>query len=168
MYFSDYSSPLGKMYMISDGEKLYALVFDGQKYFDFDQARLKRNDRLEIFNMVKSFLDDYFNGKECHFEDSLLELEGTSFLKEVWQILLSIDYGKIVTYKDIALQMAQSRKIKHMSSQAVGGAVGKNPIAIIVPCHRVLGQNKKLVGYAGGIDKKAALLKIEGILKIDK
>lgn len=168
MYFSDYSSPLGKMYMISDGEKLYALVFDGQKYFDFDQARLKRNDRLEIFNMVKSFLDDYFNGKECHFEDSLLELEGTSFQKEVWQILLSIDYGKIVTYKDIALQMAQSRKIKHMSSQAVGGAVGKNPIAIIVPCHRVLGQNKKLVGYAGGIDKKAALLKIEGILKIDK
>ncbi len=165
MYFSDYSSPLGKMYMISDGEKLYALVFDGQKYFDFDQARLKRNDRLEIFNMVKSFLDDYFNGKECHFEDSLLELEGTSFQKEVWQILLSIDYGKTVTYKDIALQMAQSRKIKHMSSQAVGGAVGKNPIAIIVPCHRVLGQNKKLVGYAGGIDKKAALLKIEGILK---
>lgn len=165
MYFSDYSSPLGKMYMISDGEKLYALVFDGQKYFDFDQARLKRNDRLEIFNMVKSFLDDYFNGKECHFEDSLLELEGTSFQKEVWQILLSIDYGKTVTYKDIALQMAQSRKIKHMSSQAVGGAVGKNPIAIIVPCHRVLGQNKKLVGYAGGIDKKAALLKIEGVLK---
>ena len=165
MYFSDYSSPLGKMYMISDGEKLYALVFDGQKYFDFDQARLKRNDRLEIFNMVKSFLNDYFNGKECHFEDSLLELEGTSFQKEVWQILLSIDYGKTVTYKDIALQMAQSRKIKHMSSQAVGGAVGKNPIAIIVPCHRVLGQNKKLVGYAGGIDKKAALLKIEGILK---
>lgn len=165
MYFSDYSSPLGKMYMISDGEKLYALVFDGQKYFDFDQARLKRNDRLEIFNMVKSFLNDYFNGKECHFEDSLLELEGTSFQKEVWQILLSIDYGKTVTYKDIALQMAQSRKIKHMSSQAVGGAVGKNPIAIIVPCHRVLGQNKKLVGYAGGIDKKAALLKIEGVLK---
>lgn len=165
MYFSDYSSPLGKMYMISDGEKLYALAFDRQKYFDFDQARLKRNDRLEIFNMVKSFLDDYFNGKECHFEDSLLELEGTSFQKEVWQILLSIDYGKTVTYKDIALQMAQSRKIKHMSSQAVGGAVGKNPIAIIVPCHRVLGQNKKLVGYAGGIDKKAALLKIEGILK---
>ena len=115
--------------------------------------------------MVKSFLDDYFNGKECHFEDSLLELEGTSFQKEVWQILLSIDYGKTVTYKDIALQMAQSRKIKHMSSQAVGGAVGKNPIAIIVPCHRVLGQNKKLVGYAGGIDKKAALLKIEGVLK---
>ena len=165
MYFSDYSSPLGKMYMISDGEKLYALVFDGQKYFDFDQARLKRNDRLEIFIMVKSFLDDYFNGKKCHFEDSLLELEGTSFQKEVWQILLSIDYGKTVTYKDIALQMAQSRKIKHMSSQAVGGAVGKNPIAIIVPCHRVLGQNKKLVGYAGGIDKKAALLKIEGVLK---
>lgn len=165
MYFSDYSSPLGKMYMISDGEKLYALVFDGQKYFDFDQARLKRNDRLEIFNMVKYFLDDYFNGKECLFEDSLLELEGTSFQKEVWQILLSIDYGKTVTYKDIALQMAQSRKIKHMSSQAVGGAVGKNPIAIIVPCHRVLGQNKKLVGYAGGIDKKAALLKIEGVLK---
>lgn len=165
MYFSDYSSPLGKMYMISDGEKLYALVFDGQKYFDFDQARLKRNDRLEIFNMVKSFLDDYFNGKECRFDSSLLKLEGTSFQKEVWQILLSIDYGKTVTYKDIALQMAQSRKIKHMSSQAVGGAVGKNPIAIIVPCHRVLGQNKKLVGYAGGIDKKAALLKIEGILK---
>lgn len=165
MYFSDYSSPLGKMYMISDGEKLYALVFDGQKYFDFDQAKLTRNDGLEIFNMVKSFLNDYFNGKECHFEGSLLELEGTSFQKEVWQILLSIDYGKTVTYKDIALQMAQSRKIKHMSSQAVGGAVGKNPIAIIVPCHRVLGQNKKLVGYAGGIDKKAALLKIEGILK---
>lgn len=165
MYFSDYSSPLGKMYMISDGEKLYALAFDRQKYFDFDQARLKRNDHLEIFNMVKSFLNDYFNGKECHFEDSLLELEGTSFQKEVWQILLSIDYGKTVTYKDIALQMAQSRKIKHMSSQAVGGAVGKNPIAIIVPCHRVLGQNKKLVGYAGGIDKKAALLKIEGVLK---
>lgn len=165
MYFSDYSSPLGKMYMISDGEKLYALVFDGQKYFDFDQARLKRNDHLEIFNMVKSFLNDYFCGKECHFDGKLLELEGTSFQKEVWQILLSIDYGKTVTYKDIALQMAQSRKIKHMSSQAVGGAVEKNPIAIIVPCHRVLGQNKKLVGYAGGIDKKAALLKIEGVLK---
>ena len=165
MYFSDYSSPLGKMYMISDGEKLYALVFDGQKYFDFDQARLKRNDRLEIFNMVKSFLDDYFSGKECHFDGKLLKLEGTSFQKEVWQILLSIDYGKTVTYKDIALQMAQSRKIKHMSSQAVGGAVGKNPIAIIVPCHRALGQSKKLVGYAGGIDKKAALLKIEGVLK---
>lgn len=165
MYFSDYSSPLGKMYMISDGEKLYALAFDGQKYFDFDQTRLKRNDRLEIFHKVKSFLNDYFSGKECHFDGNLLELEGTSFQKEVWQILLKIDYGKTITYKDIALQIAQSRKVKHMSSQAVGGAVGKNPIAIIVPCHRVLGQNKKLVGYAGGIDKKAALLKIEGVLK---
>lgn len=164
MYYSNFSSPLGEMYMISDGEKLSTLVFAEQRYFNGDLNKLKRNDNLKIFKKVKAFLNDYFTGKECHFDSNLLAPQGTNFQKEVWDILLKIEYGQTITYKDIAVRLAKSRGLQHMACQAVGNAVGHNPIAIIIPCHRVLGQKGKLVGYAGGIDKKIALLKIEGAL----
>ena len=164
MYYSNFSSPLGEMYMISDGEKLSTLVFAEQRYFNDDLNKLKRNDNLKIFKKVKAFLNDYFTGKDCHFDGNLLAPQGTNFQKEVWDILLKIEYGQTITYKDIAVRLAKSRGLQHMACQAVGNAVGHNPIAIIIPCHRVLGQKGKLVGYAGGIDKKIALLKIEGVL----
>lgn len=161
-YISKYKSPLGDITLASDGEKLTALWFDGQKY---DRKGLSKNPLekdLEIFEMTKKWLDLYFKGENPDFKIPI-SFEGSDFRKEVLEILQEIPYGKTMTYGEIGKILAQKRNKKSMSAQAVGGAVGHNPISIIIPCHRVLGKGGYATGYAGGIDKKLALLKLEGV-----
>ncbi len=159
-YISKYPSPIGNIVLAADEMGLTGLWFEGQKYFARHLAQDHEEKELPIFTKAKEWLDVYFSGKEPSFELPL-HVIGTDFQKEVWEILRVIPYGKTVTYGEIAKLLAQKRGIKQMSAQAVGGAVGKNGISIIVPCHRVVGANGSLTGYAGGIDKKSALLRLE-------
>ena len=161
MFFNDYyNSPIGNITMASDGESLCGLWFDGQKYFASTVKGETEDKTLPVFEQTKKWLDIYFSGNEPDFMPKL-SLNGSEFCKAVWDILLTIPYGSVMTYGEIAKILAKQRGIGKMSAQAVGGAVGHNPISIIVPCHRVVGTNGNLTGYAGGIDKKISLLKIE-------
>lgn len=141
----------------SDGIYLTGLTF-----IQDDDINITTSD-LEIFRETIRWLDIYFSGKIPDFDLKYRLLNETPFRREVWDILNTIPYGKTMTYGDIAKIIAKNRNIKRMSSQAVGGAVGKNPLCIIIPCHRVIGNNNKIVGYAGGIKNKKALLKLENI-----
>lgn len=148
--------------MASDGTALTGLWFNGQKYFAEGLAETAAAKTLPVFDEAVRWLDIYFGGRRPDFTP-LLNLEGTAFRKEVWKLLLQIPYGQTTTYGELAAQLAVSKGLKRMSAQAVGGAVGHNPISIIVPCHRVVGTGGSLTGYAGGLPKKLALLKLEGI-----
>lgn len=161
-YIYHYKSPLGGMTMASDGTSLTGLWFDGQKYFAEGLAETAAAKTLPVFDEAVRWLDIYFGGRRPDFTP-LLNLEGTVFRKEVWKLLLQIPYGQTTTYGELAAQLAALKGLKRMSAQAVGGAVGHNPISIIVPCHRVVGTGGSLTGYAGGLPKKLALLKLEGI-----
>ena len=157
MYYStNYSSPIGEMLIVSDGEAICGVWFYGQKYFP-SCDNLIENDDLAIFIDVKNWFDDYFRGKNSEITFKL-KPSGSEFRLKVWKILTEIPYGETLTYGEIALKLSSS-----MSAQAVGGAVGHNPISILIPCHRVLGVNGKLTGYAGGLDKKMKLLDLENI-----
>ncbi|MBP3791045.1 MAG: methylated-DNA--[protein]-cysteine S-methyltransferase [Methanobrevibacter sp.] len=160
MYYStDYNSPLGEMRIVSDGESLSGIWFLNQKNFlSSIEGELMENGDLTIFEKVINWLDAYFDGKnpEIDFE---LNPEGTEFRKKVWAILSEIPYGETMTYGEIASMISPT-----MSAQAVGGAVGANPISIVIPCHRVLGKNGQLTGYAAGVDKKIELLNLEKII----
>lgn len=154
-----YDSPLGKISFAYDDIGLCGLWFEGQKYY---QNHLNEYDEEEndFRYKVVEWLDSYFLGN--HPEVNVpLHLEGTTFQLNVWNILLTIPYGKTMTYGEIANIIAKERGLKRMSSQAVGSAVGHNPISIIVPCHRVIGSDGSLVGYAGGLERKEALLRLE-------
>ena len=159
-YISHYQSPLGKILLSADDHGLTGLWFEGQKYYALHLDKKCEEKELSLFKEVKKWLDIYFSGKEPDFEVPM-HFKGTDFQKEVWDILCSIPYGKTMTYGEIAKQLAAKRGLGSMSAQAVGGAVGHNRISIIVPCHRVVGTNGSLTGYAGGIDKKIALLTLE-------
>lgn len=159
-YISHYQSPLGKILLSADDLGLTGLWFEGQKYYALHLDKKYEEKELSLFKEVKKWLDIYFSGKEPDFEVPM-HFKGTDFQKEVWDILCSIPYGKTMTYGEIAKQLAAKRGLGSMSAQAVGGAVGHNRISIIVPCHRVVGTNGSLTGYAGGIDKKIALLTLE-------
>ena len=161
-YTCKYNSPIGEINLASDGQNLIGLWLKGQ---NMPTEEMECKEDLEVFIKTRKWLDEYFKGIEPT-QNIPLKLEGTKFRKEVWNILLKIPYGKTITYGDIAKELAKRKGIKKMSAQAIGGAVGHNPISIIVPCHRVIGANGKLTGYAGGIDLKEKLLKIEGILKV--
>lgn len=160
-YTFDYISPLGGIIMASDGQSLTGLWFDGQKYFadNLPEEHIKR--QLPIFMQAAEWLDVYFSGKAPNFTPPL-SMEGISpFRKRVWEIMLGIPFGQVSTYGQIAKRIAVETG-KKVSAQAVGGAVGHNSISLIIPCHRVVGTNGSITGYAGGIDKKLALLKMEG------
>ena len=159
-YTGHYQSPLGNILLAADDTGLTGLWFEGQKYFARCLDREHEEKEISLFKDVKKWLDIYFSGKEPGFPVPL-HFMGTDFQKEVWKILCSIPYGRTVTYGEIAKQIAAGRGIPSMSAQAVGGAVGHNEISIIVPCHRVVGTNGSLTGYAGGIDRKRKLLKME-------
>lgn len=164
MYFSTtYPSPVGMLTLASDGENLAGLWMEGQKYFGetIPEAMVER-DILPVFQTVKGWLDRYFAGERPSSSELPLRPIGGTFRQEVWKLLCDIPYGKVVTYGDIAKEMAAKLGKKTMSSQAVGGAVGHNPISIIIPCHRVVGASGSLTGYSGGIDKKIKLLELEG------
>lgn len=157
-----YISPLGNIVLAADEVGLTGLWFEGQKYFALYLDKDHEEKELPIFTKARQWLDIYFSGREPDFKLPL-HFIGTPFQNEVWEILYSIPYGKTMTYGEIAKLLAERKGIKQMSAQAVGGAVGRNEISVIVPCHRVVGANGSLTGYAGGIDKKIALLKLEKV-----
>ena len=157
-----YDSPLGGITLASDGEALTGLWFDGQIYFADTMSEDSKKEELPIFVQTSHWLDSYFSGKEPDFTPRL-KMNTTPFRKAVWEILLTIPFGKTLTYGDIAKLIAQKRGIAQMSAQAIGGAVGHNSIALIIPCHRVVGSKGNLTGYAGGLDKKVKLLRLEGV-----
>ena len=161
-YIHRYKSPLGYITEASDGEALIGLWFDGQKYFADNLDKNHEEKQLPIFGEVDRWLDIYFSGKMPDFTPPLL-MKTNEFRKAVWKIMLTIPYGQTMTYSDIAKIIAKQKGIARMSSQAVGGAVAHNSISIIIPCHRVVGTNGSLTGYAGGIDKKVKLLQLEKV-----
>ena len=158
-YISHYDSPIGSITLSSDGENLTGLWFDGQKYFGSTLPLITKEKSLPIFGTVKLWLDTYFSGRVPSFTPPLNPY-GTPFRKKVWKILSGIPYGEVITYKDITLKITASEG-RRMSAQAVGGAVGHNPISIIIPCHRVIAVDGSLTGYAGGIERKEWLLDLE-------
>ncbi|MDV0446392.1 Methylated-DNA--protein-cysteine methyltransferase [Methanosarcinaceae archaeon Ag5] len=159
-YINHYASPLGRITIASDGEFLTGLWFDEQKYFGDTLPESYEEKSLPVFEETKRWLDIYFQGIEPDFTPPLLFLT-TPFRQAVCEIMLSIPYGQTMTYGEIADVMAKQKGLSKMSAQAVGGAVGHNSISIIVPCHRVVGTNGSLTGYAGGISKKISLLNLE-------
>lgn len=163
LYTCFYKSPLGGITMASDGTALTGLWFDEQKYFAEGLTETAAAKTLPVFDETVRWLDIYFGGRRPDFTPPLNLEKGTAFRKEVWQLLLQIPYGETTTYGELAAQLAAKHGQKRMSAQAVGGAVGHNPISIIVPCHRVVGTGGSLTGYAGGLAKKLALLKLEEI-----
>ena len=192
-YFCEYTTPenFDDMIMVSDGVSLCSLVFknspDLTKAFKCAAMREKENlseegyavllknvsgsetekrEDLEIFEQTRKWLDIYFGGKNPDFLPSLSPGIRTEFCARVSEIMKEIPYGKTTTYGEIAKRIAEEKGIKRMSAQAVGGAVGLNPVCIIIPCHRVLGAKGKLTGYGGGIKNKIGLLRLEGINNI--
>ena len=162
-YKYTYQTPenFSNMIMNSDGEYLIGLWFEGSRNSSKHIIDCEEKE-LEIFKQTSKWLDIYFSGKNPDFIPKYKINNLTPFRQEVVDIMNSIEYGKVVTYNDISKIIAQKRNIKRMSSQAVGGAVGWNPICIIIPCHRVVGTNGSLTGYGGGIKNKVELLKLEG------
>ena len=156
-----YNSPLGGITFAGEDGALSGLWFDGQKYFAEMLKGGYAEGELPVFSMVRRWLDVYFSGSAPDFTPPLATEDASPFRKMVWQILLSIPFGSTLTYGQIAARI-QGETGKRVSAQAVGGAVGHNPVSIIIPCHRVVGSDGSLTGYAGGIDKKLALLKLEG------
>ncbi|MBP7186971.1 MAG: methylated-DNA--[protein]-cysteine S-methyltransferase [Ruminococcus sp.] len=163
IYTFRYKSPLGSITLASNGDSLTGLWFDGQKYFPHKLISESIESELPIFTQTIKWLDTYFSGKVPDFTPPII-LNTTPFRKAVYDILLTIPYGQTMTYGGIANMIAKQKGIERMSAQAVGGAVGHNPISIIIPCHRVVGTDGSLTGYAGGLDKKIELLKLEKAL----
>ena len=160
LYTMYYPSPLGRMLLAADEEGLVGAWFEGQKYYGsvLEDDILQEKD--DILRRAEQWLDLYFSGTEPDFTPAI-HLTGSDFRKQVWKLLLEIPYGQTRTYGDIAEQIAAENGRKSMSAQAVGGAVGHNPVSIIIPCHRVVGAKGSLTGYAGGLDRKAKLLEWE-------
>lgn len=163
-YKTNYNSSVGKLTLAcDDNENLVGLWLEGQKYFADTVSQMVLKDDLQIFRNSKIWLDRYFRGENPEISELSLAPIGNDFRQRVWQILCEIPYGEVITYGDIAKIIAKENGNGRMSAQAVGGAVGHNPISIIIPCHRVVGSNGSLTGYAGGIETKIKLLKHEGV-----
>lgn len=160
IFIQHYDSPLGAILLAADETGLTGLWFDGQKYFARDLPAERVEQNTPALSEVKRWLDIYFTGKEPDFMPPLHPI-GSAFRRSVWDILLRIPYGQTTTYGEIARQLAEKQGRPRIAAQAVGGAVGHNKISIIIPCHRVVGTNGSLTGYAGGIDKKVKLLEWE-------
>ena len=155
-----YDSPLGRILLAADEIGLTGLWFEGQKYYAAQLPEAHTEQETPILAEAKRWLDIYFTGKEPDFLPPLHPI-GSAFRQAVWEILLQIPYGQTMTYGEIARRMAAQKGLARMSAQAVGSAVGHNEISVIIPCHRVVGTNGSLTGYAGGIDKKMRLLELE-------
>ena len=160
MFESRLHSPLGEVRLRSNGESLTGLWFVGQVNDAKEISDLEIKNDLPIFGQVESWLESYFSGKQTSITIPL-QPKGTSFQQRVWQILQEIPYGETMTYGEIAQRIAKEKGVETFSAQAVGQAVGKNPISILIPCHRVLGKNGALTGYAGGVYRKEKLLQLE-------
>ena len=160
VYTCKYESPIGDILLAADEIGLTGLWFEGQKYFANTLPDERISQETDILTEAKKWLDVYFSGEEPTFTPPL-HPAGSTFRQSVWRILLQIPYGKTTTYGEIARKISRMKNLPHMSAQAVGGAVGHNEISIIIPCHRVVGTNGSLTGYAGSIDRKISLLKLE-------
>jgi methylated-DNA-[protein]-cysteine S-methyltransferase len=163
MHYTTYPSPLGTITLAADGDSLTGLWIEGQKYFESTMSDITLKNDLPVFAAAKNWLVRYFAGAKPDISELPLRPEGGEFRQAVWKILCEIPYGQTVTYGEIAKKMAAKMNREKMSSQAVGGAVGHNLISIVIPCHRVVGSNGSLTGYAGGIDIKIKLLELEGV-----
>ncbi|HJH01021.1 MAG TPA: methylated-DNA--[protein]-cysteine S-methyltransferase [Aerococcus urinaeequi] len=163
-YKSTYESPLGQIVIVSDDETIKGVWFADQKYFasnyDLDTAI---DQETPVISQTKSWLDAYFAGENPTLDPNILDPEVTPYRKEILNALINVPYGQTTSYKELADKVALNTPGKRGSARAAGGAVGHNPISILIPCHRVVATNGALTGYAGGIDRKIALLALEGI-----
>ena len=160
LFVQHYDSPLGGILLAADGIGLRGLWFDGQKYLARDLPAERIGQDTPALAEARRWLDIYFAGSQPDFFPPL-HLTGSLFRQSVWEMLLQIPYGQTTTYGEIAHQLAKKRGLARVSAQAVGGAVGHNEISVIIPCHRVVGTNGSLTGYAGGMDRKVKLLELE-------
>lgn len=165
MYYSTtYPSPIGLLTLAGDGENLVGLWMEGHKYHGvLSSEALTEKDDIPVFTATKKWLDRYFAGEKPSLFELPLAPAGSEFRREVWALLCEIPYGEVTTYGSIAKEIASRKNKERMSGQAVGGAVGHNPISIIIPCHRVVGSSGSLTGYAGGVPTKIKLLELEGV-----
>ncbi len=155
--FLDMSSPVGQLKLVADDHALVAVLWQNEKVNRVILPELIQDDVHPILVSTKQQLDEYFQGQRKVF-DIPLNFQGTSFQKQVWQALIAIPYGETRTYQEIAVQMGNAKAVR-----AVGAANGRNPISIIAPCHRVIGSNGRLVGFAGGLENKHILLQLESL-----
>ena len=162
-YITHYASPLGGLLLASDGAGLTGAWFEGQKYFGRGLEEAREQDDLPVFCETRRWLELYFAGRIPGFLPAL-HPAGTPFQRAVWELLLTIPYGKTVTYGELARRLGEQAGCRKTSARAVGSAVGRNPISVLVPCHRVIGADGSLTGYAGGLARKTALLKLERTL----
>ncbi|MCF8012375.1 MAG: methylated-DNA--[protein]-cysteine S-methyltransferase [Clostridiales bacterium] len=160
-YIYKYNSRIGMLTVLSDGENITGLWIKNMKYSENAEIFEVDADDLPVFQKTREWLDCYFDGKKPDFMPPV-KTEGTEFRQSVWKILCEIPYGEVITYGDIARKIALQTGKTKMSAQAVGGAVGNNPVSILIPCHRVVGAKGNLIGYGGGLDIKACLLQLEG------
>ena len=158
-YFARYNSPMGELFLVGDENSIVGLWTTGQQY---TKELCEKND-LAVLREGIAWLDDYFTGGKPDGSALPLAPAGSAFRQQVWNILIEIPYGGLTTYGDVANETAKRMGKDRMSARAVGGAVGNNPISIIIPCHRVIGSDGSLTGYSGGIEKKIWLLKHEGV-----
>lgn len=166
MLLYDYNSPLGRVFLITDSVSIRGLYFEGQEHFFSGLSELNAGTEplSPVISAIK-WLDCYFSGRGPDFLPPLNPLFETPFRRLVWQELMKIPYGSLTTYKQIAAAVAKRQGREQMSAQAIGGAVGHNPISLMIPCHRVVGSDGSLTGYAGGVWRKSALIRLEsGIL----
>lgn len=163
LYTMHYHSPVGGLLLAEKEGALAGVWMEGQKYYLGNlREKTEEKEGSEVLNETKEWLDRYFRGERPQIDELSLAPAGSAFRKEVWKILCEIPYGEITTYGEISQKIAKKRGIDRMSAQAVGGAVGHNPISIVIPCHRVVGADGSLTGYAGGIQRKIKLLELEG------
>ena len=160
VYTIEYASPLGPITLACDGEAIIGLWFNGQRYFGNILPEQTEKKEHSLFADAKRWLDVYFSGREPDFLPPL-RYDSTPFRRLICEIMLTIPYGKTMTYGQIAAEVARQHGLANMSAQAVGGAVGHNPISLMIPCHRVVGTNGSLTGYGGGIARKVKLLELE-------
>ena len=162
IYTSQYVSPLGAITLACDEEAVTGLWFNGQKHFGNILPPDTQGRERPLLKEAKKWLDIYFSGREPDFLPPLC-YDSTPFRKAVCDIMLTIPYGQTMTYGEIAARIAGQRGLAKMSARAVGGAVGHNPISLMIPCHRVVGTSGSLTGYGGGIDRKVKLLELEHV-----
>lgn len=160
-YLASFDSPVGPLTVASDGDALVGLWLDGQKYFEATLGETEERPHLPVLQEARAWLDRYFEGADPG-PISPVRPRGTAFRQRVWTMLAEIPYGQLTTYGELARRIEEETGVR-TSARAVGGAVGHNPISIILPCHRVVGSTRSLTGYAGGLQKKIALLKLEGV-----
>lgn len=162
IYKSSYNSPIGTLILTAKNDSLTGLYFANQKKIPVDlNDEIVENANYGILNRTKNWLDRYFSGAKPEITELKLAPEGSDFAKSVWKLLCEIPYGKTTTYGALAERISAMRGCGKMSAQAIGGAVGRNPVSIIIPCHRVIGSDGTMTGYAAGIEKKIKLLEIE-------